>query len=58
MLADDLLKGAKGAAAYSGLTQRAIYHLIENERLPVVRLGRALYFRKSELDEALSSRAA
>ena len=55
MLADDLLQGAKGAAAYSGLSQRAVYHLIESGKLPVIRKGRRLYFRKTELEQAFSS---
>ena len=55
MLGDDLLHGAKGAAAYSGLSQRTVYHLIETGKLPVVRKGRRLYFRKSELEKAFSS---
>ena len=58
MLADDLLHGAKGAARYSGLTERTIYHLVENDRLPVVRLGKRLYFRKSELEKALTAQVA
>lgn len=51
-LADDLLAGAAAAAAYCGLTQRVIYHLTETGALPVKRIGRRLYYRKSELDDA------
>lgn len=51
-LADDLLAGAAAAAAYCGLSQRVIYHLTETGALPVKRIGRRLYYRKSELDEA------
>lgn len=58
MLRDDLLKGAKGASAYSGETERSIYHMVEKGLLPVIRKGRKLYFRKSELDAAFSSEAA
>lgn len=50
-LADDLLAGAAAAAAYCGLTQRVIYHLTETGALPVKRIGRRLYYRKSELDD-------
>jgi predicted DNA-binding transcriptional regulator AlpA len=49
-LADDLLAGAAAAAAYSGLSQRVIYHLTETGALPVKRIGRRLYYRKSELN--------
>lgn len=54
-LADDLIKGAKAAADYTGLNEREIYHLVEKDALPVIRLGtRVLYFRKSDLDAAFS----
>lgn len=56
-LADDLVAGADGAAVYSGLSARAIYHLVEAKQLPVIRKGRRLYFRKSELDRAFTSAA-
>lgn len=51
-LADDLLAGAAAAAAYCGLSQRVIYHLTDAGALPVKRIGRRLYYRKSELDDA------
>ena len=58
MLANDLLPGAKAAAEYIGETPRAVYNMAEKGLLPVIRKGRKLYFRKSELDAALSSEAA
>ena len=58
MLSQDLIDGAAKAATYTGLTQRAIYHLVEAGRLPVIRKGRRLYFRKSELEAAFRSEAA
>jgi excisionase family DNA binding protein len=57
-LAADLIAGADAAAAYVGITPRAIYHLVEAQHLPVIRKGRRLYFRKSELERAFSSAAA
>ncbi len=57
VLKDDLLPGAKGAAGYSGLTQRQIYHLVENGHLTAIRMGTRLYFRRSELDRAFSATA-
>ena len=54
MLADDLLPGAKAAADYAGLTRREIYHLVEAGHLRAIRMGRRLYFRKSQLDRAFS----
>lgn len=58
MLANDLLLGAKAAAEYIGETPRAVYNMAEKGLLPVIRKGRKLYFRKSELDAAFSSEAA
>jgi hypothetical protein len=52
MLSSDLLSGAKAAANYIGETPRAVYHIAENGLLPVIRKGRKLYFRKSELEAA------
>lgn len=51
-LAGDLLAGAAAAAAYCGLSRRVIYHLTEAGVLPVKRIGRRLYYRKSDLDNA------
>ena len=50
MLADDLLPSVKAAAAFIGVTERAVYHLVERGHLPVIKIGRKLYFRKSELE--------
>nr|WP_314446344.1 helix-turn-helix domain-containing protein [uncultured Sphingomonas sp.] len=55
MLKDDLLAGASAAAAYVGVTPRAVYHMAEHGLLPVVRKGRRLFFRKSELERAFSA---
>ena len=58
MLNADLLSGGKAAAAYIGETTRAVYHMVEQGRIPVIRKGRRLYFRKSELEAAFRSEAA
>lgn len=55
MLKDDLITGAKDAAEYLGRTRSAIYHMVENGDLPVIRKGNRLYFRKSELEAAFRS---
>ncbi|MBV2146748.1 helix-turn-helix domain-containing protein [Sphingobium sp. AS12] len=57
MLSQDLIAGATAAATYAGLTPRAIYHLVEAGHLPVIRKGKRLYFRKSELEAAFRSDA-
>ncbi|HEY9091746.1 helix-turn-helix domain-containing protein [Parasphingorhabdus sp.] len=53
-IADDLLTGIPAAAEFLGRTPRAVYHLVANERIPFIRNGRRLYFRKSELDAAFT----
>ncbi|QZP08187.1 helix-turn-helix domain-containing protein [Caenibius sp. WL] len=55
MLGNDLIRGAKAAAAYCGLTPRLIYHLVERGELPAIRKSGTLFFRKSELERAFSS---
>lgn len=54
----DLIAGADGAAHYTGLPRRTIYRLVEAKHIPVVRKGRRLYFRRSELDRAFSAQEA
>lgn len=56
-LADDLLRGARAAANFTGLPERTIYNLAEQGQIPVVRKGRNLYFRKSELEAAFATQA-
>ncbi len=55
MLSNDLLSGASAAAAFIGVTPRAVYHLVEAGHLPAIKKGRKLYFRKSELERAFAS---
>ena len=51
----DLIEGASNAAAFTGLSRRKIYRLAEQGHVPVIRKGRRLYFRKSELERAFMS---
>lgn len=57
MLSEDLLAGATAAAGFVGVSPRAIYHMTEAGHLPVIRKGKRLYFRKSELEAAFRSEA-
>lgn len=57
MLKDDLLPGAKAAADFIGVKPRAVYHMVESGQLPCVRMGRKIYFRRSELERAFSAAA-
>ena len=57
MLGNDLIKGAKAVEAetHGLITQRQVYHMVENGQLPVIRKGRSMYFRRSELEAAFRS---
>lgn len=52
----DLIDGADAAAAFTGLSRRQIYRLTEQGHLPVIRKGRRLFFRRSELERTFSAR--
>ncbi len=54
-LGDDLLAGADAAARYAGLSTRAVYHLARQGEIPVIRKGRRLFFKRSDLDRAFAS---
>lgn len=56
-LSDDLLTGLKSMAEYAGITERRMHYLIQEGRVPVIRKGRLLFGRKSEMDRAFSSAA-
>jgi excisionase family DNA binding protein len=58
MLSEDLIKGAAGAAAYLGINVRCAYRMTEQGQLPVIRKGRILFYRKSDLDRAFTAEAA
>lgn len=55
MLKDDLIPGCPAAAAYTGLKESTIYHLASTGRIPSRKMGKKLYFLKSELDLAFRS---
>ncbi|WP_278376976.1 helix-turn-helix domain-containing protein [Sphingobium yanoikuyae] len=59
MISQDLVKGAKGAAAFLGpaVNANAIYHMVRTNRLPVIRMGKSMFFRKSELEAVFQSQA-
>lgn len=58
MLTEDLLEGAAEIGGYIGKTERATYHLIYSKQIPVIRKGRRIFARKSELEAAFRSEAA
>lgn len=58
MLTDDLLDGAKEIGGFLRKSPRQTYHLIEAGHIPVIRLGRRIYARKSELEAAFRSAVA
>ena len=49
-LSQDLLRGAAAIAAFTGLSERSIYHAVAKGSLPIKRIeGLGLMARKSEL---------
>lgn len=57
MLGDDLIRGAQAASEFMGgvLSATQVYRLSAEGKLPCIRKGRSLYFRKSELEDAFRS---
>jgi len=43
------------AAAYSGLTDRSLKHLIYTRQVPVIHIGRRVYLRRSDLDQLVTN---
>ncbi len=56
-LSIDLLEGASAAAEYLGIKPRSVYRMTETGNLPVIRKGRKLFYRKSDLERAFQSAA-
>ena len=57
--ATDILKGAAEIALYvfgDVRDRRIVYYLVEHERMPVIRIGRRIFARKSTLDRWLFSK--
>ncbi|KQT33666.1 hypothetical protein ASG29_06550 [Sphingomonas sp. Leaf412] len=57
-LADDILRGAKAIAEFTGLEEWEVYYLKKSGALPVFKLPgcRGLFARKSEIERAFSAR--
>lgn len=55
---NDLLKGAKAAAEFLGVSRTIVYRMVEEGNLPVIRKSSRLFFRKSELEAAFKSQAS
>lgn len=59
-LSEDLLDGAADAAEFvfgDRGKRRAIYRMTETGDLPVIRKGKRLFYRKSDLERAFQSAA-
>ena len=57
-LADDLLISAEAIAAYTGLTERQVFHLHRLRKLPTFKVGALIAARKSEINQRFSASAA
>ncbi len=55
---NDLIKGAKGAARATGLQERDIYYLVQCNAIPYRKVGRLLYFSRSQLLASLRPETA
>ena len=51
---DALLK-YEGASEYTGLTERSLKHIVAKRLIPVVHIGRRVYFRQSDLDQLIEN---
>lgn len=56
-LSDDLLSGAREIAGFTGLTEKQVYNYAEAGQIPVFRIGRRIYSRKSQLEQAFAAPA-
>jgi excisionase family DNA binding protein len=45
----EILRGAKAIADFLGCSEKAVYHLIERDRIPHYRIGRTVCVRRSHL---------
>lgn len=52
---DSSLLDVSQVAEYLRISRSTVYKLIEQHRIPVIRIGRLLRIRKDELDEAIRS---
>ena len=52
------LKDKAGAAAYTGLPERTIQHLRTTGQLPVVKLGKSVSYRTTDLDRLITKGSA
>ena len=52
------LLSASHAAEYTGLSLRSIRHLLQTDRIPVTRVGKRVYLRKTDLDTLIESGTA
>jgi hypothetical protein len=52
----DLLKGYDGIGTYSGLGRRMAAHYVSTGKIPVFRLGRRVFARKSDVDQVMRPR--
>jgi excisionase family DNA binding protein len=57
-LSEDLLEGAAAAAGFIGIKARTVYRMTESGELPVIRKGRKLFYRKSDLERAFQVAAS
>ena len=50
-----VLYGARKIAAFLGVSQKVVYHLIDQKRIPFIKIGRTVAARPSSLIAALEA---
>lgn len=56
-LKEDLMNGGKAIAKFIGLPEQTTYRLIANGEIPVIRVGKKIFGRKSEISARFRSAA-
>ena len=54
-VADDLLIGAPAIAEFLGITEKAVYHWVRNDRIPVGKVGKNLIASRRQLRKAIAT---
>jgi len=54
-VADDLLIGAPAIAEFLGVTEKAVYHWVRNDRIPVGKIGKNLIASRRQLRKAIAT---
>ena len=54
-VADDLLIGAPAIAEFLGITEKAVYHWVRKDRIPVGKIGKNLIASRRQLRKVINT---